>query len=73
MYVVAGICLEWIRSRHCDSSACVEIARAARRVHMRNSERIDGDCLAFSEDGWTDFLQNLKSDRITYRDGISRP
>jgi hypothetical protein len=50
--------LRWRRSSYCDSSACVEVAVAADRVYVRNSENPDS-YLSFSHEEWRVFVLGL--------------
>lgn len=51
---------KWIRSSHCDSNACVEVADQEDVVLMRNSKDPDGPVLRFTRDQWREFVQSLK-------------
>ncbi|MBB1246575.1 DUF397 domain-containing protein [Streptomyces durbertensis] len=50
--------LVWFKSSHSGSEgdACVEVARSARAVHVRDSKERHGPQLAVSPVAWVDFV-----------------
>lgn len=53
---------QWIRSRCCDSGACVEIAFTAGQVLVRDAAAPDLPALRVSQPNWTAFLRRLRDD-----------
>jgi len=51
--------LTWIRSRRCESNACVEVARTEHGMAMRSSLRPDV-VLEFGAEQWRAFLDLVK-------------
>lgn len=51
----------WLRSRRCGSGACVEVARVAGGVLVRDSKQPDGPTLAFTDDQWTAFTDAVRN------------
>jgi hypothetical protein len=59
----------WKHGNSCQGGACVEVAREAGRVAVRNSAK-PGSILAFSASSWRDFVARVKkgefdADRLT--------
>ncbi|GAA1586557.1 DUF397 domain-containing protein [Actinoplanes couchii] len=50
----------WRRSRRCSTGTCVEVARVAERVLVRDSKVSDGAILAFTRKEWDSFLAGVK-------------
>jgi hypothetical protein len=53
--------LAWRKSQRCDSGSCVEVARTADGMAMRDSKQLDGPILQFGRNGWADFLNSLRA------------
>lgn len=51
---------EWRRSSACASGNCVEAARFAGRVLVRDAKNPDQTPLSFDEDEWTAFVEGVK-------------
>jgi hypothetical protein len=52
----------WHRSRRCSGSACVEVARLATGVAVRNSTHPEAT-LSFPSASWAAFLADLRAAR----------
>ncbi|SDT72361.1 DUF397 domain-containing protein [Actinoplanes derwentensis] len=50
----------WRRSRRCSTGACVEVARVAERVLIRDSKMPTGAILAFTHEEWDAFVTGVK-------------
>ncbi|MEW2414256.1 DUF397 domain-containing protein [Streptomyces sp. NPDC046866] len=58
--------LAWFKSSYSDGSegdSCVEVARTAKRVHVRDSKDIARPHLTFSPTAWADFVAKRRSSR----------
>ena len=53
--------LTWVKSRRCDSNACVEVARNGDQVYLRDSKDPTGPVLKHSGLQWRDLLQDIKT------------
>lgn len=53
--------LVWRTSRRCDSGSCVEVARTADGMAMRDSKQADGPILRFSKSVWSDFMNGVRA------------
>jgi Domain of unknown function (DUF397) len=51
---------EWRRSSVCSGGSCVEAARFAGRVLVRDAKNPDQAPLSFREDEWTAFVAGVK-------------
>ena len=53
--------LAWFKSSYSGSGGgnCVEVARAAMGVRVRDSKAVEGPQLAISSSGWTGFIEQL--------------
>ncbi|WP_173083675.1 DUF397 domain-containing protein [Phytohabitans rumicis] len=49
----------WRKSSRCDSSTCLEVARVADRVIVRDSADPSGPTLTFSPGDWTAFIRTV--------------
>ncbi|MFJ8730731.1 DUF397 domain-containing protein [Streptomyces bauhiniae] len=55
--------LEWFKSSHSDGpdgNSCVEVARAPRTIHVRDSKHTAGPQLALTQDTWTAFVTGVR-------------
>lgn len=53
--------MEWRKSTYSDSSnSCVEVARPASGVYVRDTKDRTGGTLRFDRDGWRAFLELVK-------------
>jgi len=52
--------LAWRKSRYCNSSSCLEVARYRDRVLVRDSKDRDGPTLEFSLSEWRAFLLGVR-------------
>lgn len=50
----------WRRSRRCSTGACVEVARVAEQVLIRDSKIPGGAILAFTREEWNAFVAGVK-------------
>ena len=50
-----------------DAGQCVEIARDADKVYIRDSKSPSGPVLVFSEDEWKAFVQGVKAGEFSGR------
>lgn len=48
--------MTWVKSRRCESSACVEAAASSEMIHIRQSADPSGPVLSFSRQEWLAFL-----------------
>jgi hypothetical protein len=57
----SNACVEvkWSRSRECDNSACVEVLEEYGNVLVRNSKS-PGHTVVFDTEEWTEFLEAVK-------------
>jgi Domain of unknown function (DUF397) len=53
--------LEWQKSSHCESSACVEVTVASDGIHLRSSTDPPGPHLVVTREAWTALLRWLVS------------
>ena len=49
----------WRRSTYCDTSACVEVARASEHVSVRDSKDPEGPVLTFPNAEWAQFIRAI--------------
>jgi predicted secreted Zn-dependent protease len=56
----SGSELTWIRSRRCESHACVEVAATPDSILVRNSTDPDGRTLRFTRAEWVAFLGGVR-------------
>jgi Domain of unknown function (DUF397). len=56
----SGSELTWIKSRRCESHACVEVAATADSILVRNSTDPDGPTLRFTPAEWIAFLGGVR-------------
>ncbi|GAA1409187.1 DUF397 domain-containing protein [Catellatospora coxensis] len=49
----------WLKSKRCDSNACVEVALIGQVVAMRDSKDPDGPILRFTRQEWDAFTAGL--------------
>jgi hypothetical protein len=54
----------WRRSGRCSNGACVEVAVAGNRVHLRDSKDPDGPRLTFTAEEWRGFVADVRADRF---------
>jgi hypothetical protein len=52
--------LVWHRSRACADAACVEVARDAEYVYVRDGKVPDGAVLRFTHDEWRAFHLGMR-------------
>jgi Domain of unknown function (DUF397) len=50
----------WVKSRRCESSACVEAAVIGDQIAVRNSTSPDGPIVTFSMQEWRAFLGGVQ-------------
>lgn len=50
----------WVKTRKCDTSACVEVYWGTYNVLVRNSAIADGPTLIFTPDEWDAFINGAK-------------
>lgn len=55
--------MNWIKSSHCDTGACAQVARAKSQdvVFLRNSTDPNGPMLKFTSAEWTSFILDMRS------------
>jgi uncharacterized protein DUF397 len=51
----------WRRSTRCDTNACVEVARTASGMAIRDSERPAGPILEFTNSVWSNFIGGIRA------------
>ena len=56
-------CVEvaWVKSNRCDTSSCVEAGRSDDQVFFRNSTDPEGPVLSFTGNQWRGFILDMKS------------
>ncbi len=52
--------VQWVKSRRCDTNACVEVADRGDAVLVRNSSDTNGPTLVVSHDAWDGLLAWIK-------------
>lgn len=57
--------LSWQKSSYCGTNACVEVARSAGAVLVRDSKRPDIAPLAFSAEEFDAFVRGVKADEFS--------
>jgi len=50
---------QWVRSRFCESGACVEVAVSGETIMVRDSKNVDQPVLRFTRAEWTAFLDGV--------------
>jgi hypothetical protein len=55
--------LQWHRSAHCDTNACVEVARRNGEVLVRDGKDPEGPWLTYSAGQWISFMDWLRRRR----------
>lgn len=56
--------LDWRRSSRCDSGACLEVARVAGGVLVRNPDDPQAGPLTFSAAAWAGFIADVRKGRF---------
>ncbi|WP_143232730.1 DUF397 domain-containing protein [Actinoplanes regularis] len=52
----------WVRSRHCNSGSCVEVAAMGATMAVRDSKLADASpVLMFDRGAWSDFLAGVNA------------
>jgi hypothetical protein len=51
----------WLKSKHCDSNACVEVALIGQDVALRDSKDPDGPVLCFTKQEWDAFTAGVSA------------
>ena len=54
----------WKRSSYCGTSACVEVAAIGPSVFVRDAKNPDGGSFEASGQGWSKFIDAIKSGRF---------
>jgi hypothetical protein len=56
----------WKKSSYSDTIDCVEVLRLPDEVLVRDSKNPDGDTLAISTAGWTNFLADIRDGKFDF-------
>lgn len=57
---------QWVKSRRCDTSACVEVAEVEDEVAIRNSTEPDASFTVGSKVQWRRFLEGVKDGEFAH-------
>ena len=52
--------VDWLRSRHCETGMCVEVAIVGSQVAIRDSNNPDGPTLIFTLEEWRAFTAGIR-------------
>jgi hypothetical protein len=58
--------LRWLRSSHCGSNACVEVAWTGDRVLVRDTKNPDQTPMEFSAAEWAAFVKGARSGEFDF-------
>jgi hypothetical protein len=59
--------VDWIKSKHCESTACVEARLANDEIWVRDSKDPDGPVLKFTGPEWDAFLAGARDGEFDVR------
>ena len=57
---------QWLKSSHCGTNACVEVAKVADQFLVRDSKNPDAPALTFTQDEWTAFLDGAAAGEFRF-------
>jgi uncharacterized protein DUF397 len=58
--------LRWLRSSHCSSGACVEVAWTGDHVLVRDTKNPHTTPMEFTADEWAAFVQGARSGEFDF-------
>ena len=56
----------WQRSARCTGGTCIEVARVADHVLIRDSKSPDVGALSFTTEEWAAFIEAVKRDELRF-------
>jgi Domain of unknown function (DUF397) len=56
----------WLRSSHCASNSCVEIARIGDSIGVRDSKDVTQGQQSYDAQAWRDFTTSVKNGRYDF-------
>ncbi|MEH1125427.1 DUF397 domain-containing protein [Micromonospora sp. CPCC 206061] len=62
--MAGAACRVWRKSKYCDSSACVEVARTQLLVAVRDGKDPAGPILIFRAEEWRSFVGALRRHQL---------
>jgi hypothetical protein len=58
--------LRWLRSSHCSTNACVEVAWTGDHVLLRDTKNPEKTPMEFTADEWAAFVQGARSGEFDF-------